>query len=654
MKNKSILLVSILFLIFTSCEVSVNENESNDGNSSFENLKISKDFNFSTINQLDLGEINGQFGKDVTYIVKSVSDRDFIFGSFSGEDLANLQAFEVPASVDNLDFVPQTVGKGGNILLKAHPGKAPGNTANSQTGLDKLVAPIGGWNTSGVPNNLVSPDAVPQSLLDDISSSLPESDPLPDTNPEFLTGDNFDTQIVDSARVWATFVSEGAGFRNSLGYYTYPTGNLPASLSDIDTLHVIFPNVSFGNGTNGLQTGFKMLLGDFSAGTSIGWFLIPDGWEPSSEDITSFDQVKYTNPNLNDFTNQNNRQHTVVLTDKERELLVLGMEDISRPGGDEDFNDAVFYATVTPFTAVGNDTPDLKKTADSDGDGVNNSNDEFPDDPERAFKSFFPGENMMSSLLYEDLWPDKGDFDFNDLVLDYKITTVTNANNLVKDLQIDLKLKAVGGLLQKGFALSLPISASNIQNVSGQQLSTNQTFDLTANGVEDFGSTSIVPFFNDAHALLPPQNSSGVSNVIEGDPVVPPVEFEYTITLNSPINSGILGSQPFDFFMVVDQDRSKEVHLKGKPNVSPSVTANFGQGDDASDPSSNQFYQTASGLPWALNISEKIPHPIENADFSNAYPLFSSWAESDGQENIDWFQDLPGHRQNTLLFNNLP
>lgn len=644
----------ILLLLISSCELAVNDDDTKQENRSFEDLKINKDFTFSTINQMDLQGINGQFKQDVNYLVTSVGDNDINFGSFSGKELSTLQAFEVPASVDNLDFIPQKMGAGGNILLKPNSGNGPNNVSSSQSGLDKLVPPLGGWNSSGVPNNLTTPDAVPQSLLDDISSSLPERDPLPISNPQFLTNDNFDTQITDSARIWVTFVSEGAGFRNSLGYYTYPSGNPPSSLSDIDTLNVIFPNVSFGNGTNGLQTGFKMLLGDFSAGTSVGWFLVPNGWNPGDQDITKFNDVKYTNPDLNDFTNQANSQHTVVLTDQDRELLILGMEDISRPGGDEDFNDAVFYATVTPFTAIGNDTPDLKKTADSDGDGVNNSGDDFPDDPERAFTQFFPGENMMSTLLFEDLWPQKGDFDFNDLVLDYQITSILNANKLVKEIEIDLKLKAVGGLLQKGFALSLPISSSNIQSVTGQQLSSNQTFNLTANGVEGFGSTSVVPLFNDAHALMPPPNSSGVTNVIEGDPIVTPVEHKYTITFHTPVSRGSLGSQPYDFFMVTDQDRSKEIHLKGKPNISPSVTANFGQDDDASNPGSNQFYQTANGLPWALNISEEIPHPIENADFSKAYPLFAAWAESDGQNNIDWFQDLPGHRLNTQLFNILP
>ena len=649
------LLLTSLFLVFTSaCEVAVNNNNLNEENRPFEELQISGDFTFNTVQQLDLQEISNQFEKDAQYIVKSTDTDAINFGSYSGEELANLQSFEVPASIDNLSFIPQTVGKGGDILLKADPNSNNGNQNSNQTGLDKLIPPSAGWNSSGVPNNLVTPDAVPQSLLDDISSLLPESDPLPVSNPGFLTGDNFDTQLSDSARVWITFVSEGAGFRNSLGYYTYPTGNPPSSLSDIDSLFVLFPNVSFGNGTNGIQTGNKILLGDFSSGTSIGWFLLPNGWNPGQQDITKFDEVKYTNPDLNDFTDDANKQHTVVLTDEERELLILGMEDISRPGGDEDFNDAVFYATVTPFTAVGNKTPDLKKTSDTDGDGVANARDEFPDDPERAFKQFFPGQNAMSSLLFEDLWPKKGDFDFNDLVLDYRITLITNVNNLVKDVEIELKMKAVGGLLQKGFALSLPVPSSNISNVVGQQLSTNQTFNVNPIGVEDFGAQSVVPFFNDAHALLPPSNNSGVTNVIESDPVVRPVNHTYTITFDNPITRAALGNQPFDLFMVVDQDRSLEVHLKGRPNVSPSVRSNFGQDDDASDPGANQFFQTASGLPWALNISEAIPHPIENADFSIAYPLFASWAESDGQNNIDWFMDLPGHRQDDLLFTNIP
>jgi len=53
---------------------------------------------------------------------------------------------------------------------------------------------------------------------------------------------------------------------------------------------------------------------------------------------------------------------------------------------------------------------------DSDGDGIQDADDDFPNDPARAFINFFPAAGY-GSLAFEDLWPGKGDYDFNDLVV---------------------------------------------------------------------------------------------------------------------------------------------------------------------------------------------------------------------------------------------
>jgi hypothetical protein len=50
------------------------------------------------------------------------------------------------------------------------------------------------------------------------------------------------------------------------------------------------------------------------------------------------------------------RKHNVVLKDTNRQLLLLGLEDIKpRKWFRRDFNDGIFYSTITPFTAVKTD-----------------------------------------------------------------------------------------------------------------------------------------------------------------------------------------------------------------------------------------------------------------------------------------------------------
>ena len=84
------------------------------------------------------------------------------------------------------------------------------------------------------------PDVIQQNLLDDINASLPEYSKLPNTHPEYLAGAETNIVLVKEADVWVTFVAEGAGWRNTLGYYTYPIGEAPTSISEITTHTIIF------------------------------------------------------------------------------------------------------------------------------------------------------------------------------------------------------------------------------------------------------------------------------------------------------------------------------------------------------------------------------------------------------------------------------
>ncbi len=59
------------------------------------------------------------------------------------------------------------------------------------------------------------------------------------------------------------------------------------------------------------------------------------------------------------------------------------------------------------------------------GDGVPNDEDDYPEDPTRAFNSY-----DTASVAFEDLWPAMGDYDFNDLVLGCTYKIVTNAETV--------------------------------------------------------------------------------------------------------------------------------------------------------------------------------------------------------------------------------
>jgi len=134
-----------------------------------------------------------------------------------------------------------------------------------------IFHPMGPWNSQGVPLYLEPVnDVIDQQFLNDINTSFPESQPVPIYNPHYLDPDNeYDFKLLEPSDVWVTFIHEGAGYRNVFGYYTYPLGNPPVSPQDIDTVRIIFPNVSFVGSGGGLVSGNKVYLGEFPQNTAI-------------------------------------------------------------------------------------------------------------------------------------------------------------------------------------------------------------------------------------------------------------------------------------------------------------------------------------------------------------------------------------------------
>ncbi len=113
----------------------------------------------------------------------------------------------------------------------------------------------------------------------------------------------------------------------------------------------------------------------------------------------------------------------------------------------------------------------LIQVVDADNDGVIDSNDDYPNDPNRAYNNYYPSPGSYNTLAYEDLWPAQGDFDFNDLVIDYNINEVKNANNEIVDVKFSLIVEAVGGTFENGFGVQFDnLLPSNVAAVTGYDI----------------------------------------------------------------------------------------------------------------------------------------------------------------------------------------
>jgi LruC domain-containing protein len=518
-------------------------------------------------------------------------------------------------------------------------------TSTSDACVNTTAIPLS-W---GVPKYLLATnDPISATLLSYVNASLPEGKSVATTHPNYLSSTNTSTiNVTAAADVWITFVAEGAGNLNSFAFYTYPTGTPPQTPADIKNATLIFPNASGLGSGGGLIPGNKVHLGTFSAGTSIGFILLGYAWTGSGVNVST--PKYYSNDALNPETTASLQKHSIVLYDAADNLSLISFEDLNRQtgGSDNDFNDVVFYATSNPVTAISNTgVPPIATPIDSDGDGVPDASDAFPNDPTRAYITYYPSATTYANIAFEDNWPSKGDYDMNDLVLDYRYILVSNAQNQVVTIQANYKIAAVGASFKNGFGLQLPIPASAVKSVTGQ-LFKNSYIQLASNGVEA-GQTNavIIPFDNTDELINNPDFSYFVNTETTKDKVVSDSS-AVLVTLNSPIAISTFTPSAFNPFLISNGRRGYEIHLLGYAPTTKADPKLFGTADDASVPSQSKYYISTDNWPWALNYTDPFTYPIEGVNISLAYPHFTDWAAAAGSLFTDWYTNTGAGYRNT-------
>jgi LruC domain-containing protein len=263
---------------------------------------------------------------------------------------------------------------------------------------------------------------------------------------------------------------------------------------------------------------------------------------------------------------------------------------------------------------------------DSDGDGVPDSEDEFPQDPDRAFSLYIPNNSSLSTLAFEDLWPYFGDYDFNDVVLSYQMQAALNAENNVVQLDIICKLKDNGAGFKNAIGIELEgISPGQITSVDGS-IYTEDFISLNANGTEANQQNAVI--------IL----SDNVDNLIN--------ETKISIYFNTPLSTADLGEAPFNPFIIQRLKREHEIHLPYKNATSLAQDLGIVTGH-VNDPNNN--YLSETGLPWAISIADDFDVPKERMRIYDAYHYFIDWAISGGEQYGNWYKDIPGYRNVDLI-----
>lgn len=494
---------------------------------------------------------------------------------------------------------------------------------------------MGNFNLQGLPSYLEPDrDQLTSAFLRAVNNALPEQRPVPQYNPHYIqSGNQTDVQITELADVYVTVVHEGAGYKNVLGYYVYNTNNPPTSLSQIDTIHIIFPNYSLNGSGGELLPGMKVKLGRFPAGKSIGWVLIQNAFSQGNSTKPSTIIPSNTNffskPAFNPEANISLKPHMVMLNFAAQfQRFVIGFEDLRRdlPNCDNDFNDAIFYVSSNPVTAISQANVPVPgpAPADTDGDGIVDILDEYPNDASKAFNQYLPFKNSYSSIAFEDLWPYMGDYDFNDLIVKLNLKNILNAQNQLVESEYKFVVDHIGASYRNGFGFQLPYAESVVQSVTGTRLTEN-IITLNSKGLEAGQNAPTVIVFDNAFKQLK-------------DTIV------INIKYSSPQNLQPMNQQGLNYFAFVDGNRGREIHLLGKQPTALANTALLGTGDDITNADRSVTYRNKEGYPWALLISHDFKAPKEKVKIWDAYIHFNTWVNTLGIEYTDWYENKPGYR----------
>ena len=218
-----------------------------------------------------------------------------------------------------------------------------------------------------------------------------------------------------------------------------------------------------------------------------------------------------------------------------------------------------------------------KPKPDRDGDGVPDDADEFPDDP------YLIGSTTGEyTIAFEDNWPNKGDADFNDLVVRLGIKEFIDNNNMISKITVTARLLAAGA----GYKNQLWIS------VLGKD------YQLIFN---------------------PKQDLNGKWNSKKGEAYVQAPEHKVEIVLSAPVARDQMDAMPYDPYIKCNGNDKNQVHLSF-------VKTKFK--DKVLD--SDKF-------PWAVLVPADWAWPYESTSIFQAYPEFKKWYESKGAEYKDWY-----------------
>ena len=423
----------------------------------------------------------------------------------------------------------------------------------------------------------------------------------------------------DETAVVLTALRGWTCWNSSLGYYYYRYDQAPASLKDVK-VYAVFPNtqMTWNNGSlqaspQGIKEGTAVQLKyfddpeypkgkNFPKGYYIGFILACNAWNTYFTGFNSYTLTEgfYASSTKGFSTKVNSGidVRTAMFKDKNSNIAIASEDFMD----DQNFTDVVFSLKANPeITNVPPVDEDLNTTIEKTG-----------------------------VYAFEDEWPKAGDYDMNDVLVQYTYQKVFNIFNEILSESFTFKTlynKSTVFTNGLGFILSNEGNAQSIEYFIRKE---NEKDFTVASGADKFTRES--------NAIILTDNVKTNPNA------------EYKVTFKyGDKNSNKKQETSIDAFIYRPSKEGNrlEVHCPMKKPTSKVDTSLFGQYEDCSKPNEGIYYVSNQEniYPFAFYLSNANANDIaelknfdknEKKSISEIYPKFIDWAKYG--TNADWYK----------------
>lgn len=251
-------------------------------------------------------------------------------------------------------------------------------------------------------------------------------------------------------------------------------------------------------------------------------------------------------------------------------------------------------------------------------------------------------KQAVYTYAFEDNYPNAGDYDFNDIVLNVTMPVACGDDDDDDDddadeLKYKIELRAIGAVKQLGAGLRIKgIKKSNVKEVRFKESTPRRTGSLNNSAIfentafETNGSELVIPLFGDAHYIYGYTGNKRV--MLNTGNASTPLTDIYTLELTIKLDDDIdipSATKDLDFFIAYQGMGNKrtEIHL----NRFNTATAN---GQLAND-DLLEIIKVVNNT-WALCVPDKFAYPKETTVITDAYSGFAGWAHEQ-ESNTNWF-----------------